>query len=298
LIGVLWLGEKAGGGPYTQEEIEIARATGERLIDTRASAELARRLMALQRERLAESRLLDRRAHRLIHDEVLPELHAALLKLDGGAGEAAQLLSSAHRRLASLLQVMPAQPVSVVTRAGLLPALRALVAEEFAGAFDAVEWVTEAEAEQAAARLPGVAAEVLFYAAREAVRNAARYGRRPEDSAPLRLRVEIRQVGALQVVITDDGAGITPGRLSPYPPERPALGAERRGSEWGAEPAANGESAREAGGHGLALHQALLAVLGGTLAVESEPGRFTRVWLRLPLTAPPWPEQPPRQPAL
>ena len=41
------VGDKRDGGLYTQEEIEIARATGERLIDTRASAEMARRLMAL-----------------------------------------------------------------------------------------------------------------------------------------------------------------------------------------------------------------------------------------------------------
>ena len=59
LIGVLTLGEKSDGGVYSQEEIEIARASGERLIDTRASAELARRLMALQRQRVAETQLLD-----------------------------------------------------------------------------------------------------------------------------------------------------------------------------------------------------------------------------------------------
>ena len=40
LIGVLLLGEKRDGGLYTQEEIEIARASGERLIDTQASAEM------------------------------------------------------------------------------------------------------------------------------------------------------------------------------------------------------------------------------------------------------------------
>ena len=52
LIGVLLLGEKRNGSLYTQEEIEIARASGERLIDMQASAELAQRLMSLQRQRL------------------------------------------------------------------------------------------------------------------------------------------------------------------------------------------------------------------------------------------------------
>ncbi len=72
LIGVLLLGEKRDGGLYTQEEVEIARAGGERLIDTQASAEMARRLMALQRQRLAESQVVDRRARRVLHDDVLP----------------------------------------------------------------------------------------------------------------------------------------------------------------------------------------------------------------------------------
>ena len=41
LIGLFLLGPKRGNGLYTQEDIEIARASGERLIDTRASAEIA-----------------------------------------------------------------------------------------------------------------------------------------------------------------------------------------------------------------------------------------------------------------
>src|SRR5690242_21432905 len=49
LIGVMLLGEKGDGGLYAQEEIEISRATGERLIDTQASAQMAQRLMLLQR---------------------------------------------------------------------------------------------------------------------------------------------------------------------------------------------------------------------------------------------------------
>jgi hypothetical protein len=81
LIGVLLLGEKGDEGLYTQEEIEIARATGERLIDTQASAEMARRLTALQRQRLAESQVLDRRTRRALHDDVLPRLHTAMLML-------------------------------------------------------------------------------------------------------------------------------------------------------------------------------------------------------------------------
>ena len=38
----------------------------------------------------------------------------------------------------------------------------------------------------------------------------------------------------------------------------------------------------ETGGQGLALHRAMMAVIGGELRVESEAGKFTKVTLRLP----------------
>src|SRR5439155_7564577 len=112
-VGTLLLGDKRDGGIYTREEMELARAAGERLLDLRAGAELARRLVALQRQRLAEGQVLDRRARRLIHDDVLPRLHAALLALvaletrEPEAGEALGLLSEAHRALAGLLRELP-----------------------------------------------------------------------------------------------------------------------------------------------------------------------------------------------
>lgn len=81
LIGALLIGEKVDGGLYTQEEIEIARASGERLIDMQAGAEMARRLMSVQRQRLVESQVLDAQTRRVLHDDVLPGLHAVLLSL-------------------------------------------------------------------------------------------------------------------------------------------------------------------------------------------------------------------------
>src|SRR5215213_6133191 len=144
LIGVLLLGDKRDGGLYTQEEIEIARATGERLIDTRASAEMARRLMTLQRQRLAESQVVDRRTRRVLHDDVLPQLHTVMLMLgtgDWGLGteggdpnpqspvlnrsaEVVELLSNAHRQIANLLHAMPATAAPELARLGLIDALR------------------------------------------------------------------------------------------------------------------------------------------------------------------------------
>jgi signal transduction histidine kinase len=97
-------------------------------------------------------------------------------------------------------------------------------------------------------------AGVLFYAACEIIRNAARYGR-PADR-PLNLRIGIEWQDGAEIAIEDDGVGLEGGRTSD-----------------------------EGSGQGLALHSTMLAVIGGTLTVESVPNAYTRVTLRLPQTA-------------
>jgi signal transduction histidine kinase len=260
LIGALLLGEKRDGGLYTQEEMEVARAAGERLLDTRASAELARRLMTLQRQRLVESQVLDRQTRRVLHDDVLPRLHAAMLALaagqDGGsAPEAMALLGEAHRDVADLLRELPSAAAPDLTRLGLVGALRQLVAGELADAFDAVTWRVDADAEATAATLSPPAAQALFGAAREAIRNAARHGR-SEAGRPLRLVVGVDCRDGLRIVVEDDGAG--PGE---------------------ARPRAQGS------GQGLALHGTMMAIVGGSLTVEGPPGGGTRVVVTLPMAA-------------
>jgi hypothetical protein len=311
LIGLLLLGEKSGGGLYTQEEIDIARAGAERLIDTLASAELARRLVVLQRQRLAESLVLDHLTRRVLHDDVLPQLHAAMLHLDamlhlhaldgngGGtlsapAGEAVRLLSSAHAQLSQLLRDLPAAPEPEVARLGLIDALRRLAAGEFARVFDTITWQVDSRAEEKAQHLPPLAAEVLFYAAREAMRNAARHGRRDEMGAPLKLLItaawsEARDTApapgshGLSLTVEDNGIGLD-------------TAIQRAGVEPAAAQPANGPkaakgdapSAGSGSGQGLALHATLLAVVGGRLTVASDPGRYTRVVLFLPAEALEW----------
>lgn len=261
LIGVLLLGDKRDGGLYTQEEIEIARATGERLIDTCASAELARRLSALQRQRLAESQVLDRRTRRVLHDEVLPRLHTMILQVADGempaetAGSLQTQLADVHREIANLLHAMPPATAPEVVRLGLIGALRQSIDGEFGDAFDGVSWQIDAAVEQAARGVPPLAAEVCFYAAREVVRNAARYGRNGDAAHALHLKVVAGWRDGLELAIEDDGVGL-------------GAGAAGLGS-----------------GQGLGLHSTLMAVVGGTLTAESQPGAFTRVSLALPQSA-------------
>lgn len=257
LMGLLLLGPKRDGGLYTQEEMEIAAASGERLLDTQASAEVARRLVLLQRQRMAESQVLDRQTRRVLHDDVLPTLHAAILALSNGhgperTGEAVTLLTDAHHNLSDLLREMPHSTLPTLDRRGLLAALRQVVEDEWGQAFSAVRWQVEPETDQKLLAVSPLAAEVLFYAAREAIRNAARHGRRA-DGGPLSLCIRAVWRDGLELYIEDDGVGM------------------------GAVTATDGS-----GGQGLALHSTMMAVIGGALVAERRAPGGSRVILTLP----------------
>lgn len=260
LTGVLLLGNKRDGRLYTQEEMELARATGERLIDTQASAEMARRLLALQRERLAESQIVDQRTRRVLHDDVLAHLHTAMLRLSSPqagdpetTAETVKLLGEVHHQIANLLHAMPVTTTRELVRLGLVGALRHVIETELAADFDEVTWQIEPETAPTLQQLSPLAAEVLFCAAREALRNAARYGRSADKSRPLHVKLVLAWREGLHLVIEDDGVGL-----------------------GGVQSAANGS------GHGLALHSTMMTIIGGTLTAESGPSGGTRVTLALP----------------
>ncbi|UCH34917.1 MAG: hypothetical protein JSV65_00745 [Armatimonadota bacterium] len=258
MIGVLCLGEKADGGLYSEEEIEIARASGERLLDTIAGANLAQRLMALQRQRFTEMQVLDQQSRRALHDEVLPALHAAMLGLgnhgaaEAGAGALAQL-TEVHRRISALLREMPAGLASQVAELGLVAAVRRMVETEFAHEFDRITWQVEPEAEERVRALPPVTGDVIFYAAKEIVRNAARHGRGGTLERQLNLSISAAWRDGLEMRIADDGIGL-----------------------------AAASEAQPAEGHGLALHGTMMAVIGGSLVTETKPGAGAAVTLFLP----------------
>jgi signal transduction histidine kinase len=248
------------GGLYTQEEIEFARAAAERLIDMQASAEIGQRLMALQRRQLAESQVLDRQARRALHDDILPRLHTAMLLLDqppnqspGNAAQALELLSEVHHAIADLLHDMPAASAPEVARRGLRGALEQVIEGELRGAFEQVDWQVAPANESSLEHLPPLAGEVMFYAAREVMRNAARHASDGNVGNGLHLSIKIDCQEGLEIVIEDNGRGTA------------------------------GQSSKAGGsGQGLALHSTMLAVLGGSLVLDSSPGAATRVRLYLP----------------
>lgn len=263
ITGILLLGEKRSGGIYSQEEIEIARASIERLTDILASAELSRRLIMLQRQRMVESELLDRQARRVLHDEVLPCLHAALLKLGDfsqndtwNLNDVTELLSDAHRQISDLLLELPKISTPELVRLGMVPALQQVIQREFPNDFGQVIWIVEPDAEKHLHDLPPLAAEVIYFAAREVIRNSARHAHSKENGGALRLKNQFTWENGLKIQIEDNGVGLSLG-----------------------------ETETDGTGQGLALHSTMMAVINGSLSVESIPGEFTRVVLYLPEAA-------------
>jgi signal transduction histidine kinase len=259
LTGLLVLGPKAEGGLYSHEDIETARASGERLLDTVAVVNLAQRLMALQRQRFVETQVLDQQSRRTLHDDILPSLHAAILQLSSApveaenTAEALKQLAEVHRRASELLREMPAGRASRVEELGLLGALRDMVETEFSHDFDEVAWIVDPRAEERARSLPALTGDVVYYAAKEVIRNSARHGRGDERDRPLRLEVGAAWSEGLDLHISDNGVGVA------------AATDEQIGA-----------------GQGLALHSAMLAVIGGSLLKESKPDAGAAVTLFLP----------------
>ena len=72
--------------------------------------------MMLQRGRLTENRVMDRRTRRTLHDETLPTLHATLLKLGSlprhnpAVREAIQALTAVHQQVADLIYTVGGVP--------------------------------------------------------------------------------------------------------------------------------------------------------------------------------------------
>jgi signal transduction histidine kinase len=263
LSGVLLLGEKSDQGLYTQEEIEIARVISERLIDTHASAEMSRRLMEIQRQRLAQSQIIDQKTRRVLHDDILPDIQAALIALsgesvngNGRANHALTLMTEAHKQISDLLHDMPTTTAPEVARLGFITAFQRIVENDFATVFDAVHWEISPEAEAAAKTLPTLTAEVVFYAVREVVRNAAKHGRGAKGERPLTLTITMQYTDQLSITITDDGVGM-------------------------------GNSETSGSGQGLSLHSTMMAVVGGEVVVDTAVHQFTRVTLNVPITPAP-----------
>lgn len=258
LNGVLILGPKSSGNPYTEEEMELARAGCERILDALASVELAYLTLDVLRQRLAQARVLEGQGRRLLHDEILPQIHTAMITLSSSETStpeveaALETLAKAHHQIADLMHEMPLSVPDRLAHQGLLPALRALLEQDFAVDFEGTIWESTDEAEEAARNLPLFVSEVLYFATRELLRNAARHGRGGDSGRALRVSLRVTAEKGLSIAVIDDGAGLH------YSTE--ASGARS----------------------GLRFHNAMLTAVGGTLSVTPSGAGGTRGVLHLP----------------
>jgi signal transduction histidine kinase len=217
--------------------------------------------MSLLRRRIAEVKVLGAQNRRILHDDVLPQLHTAILRLEVcGDPEAVAALASAHKTLSAMVRQMGTAAPERLEREGLVVALRRTLEHDFRNVFENVEWrVTGSAAKHVARDVPPFVGEVVFAATQEAIRNAARHARGEDAVRPLRLTIEMEWLEGLWLVVRDDGVGVQQGTTHYQ-------------DDGGT-------------GSGLLFHSTMLAVVGGRMRVESAAGRGTSVIIVVPESA-------------
>ncbi len=285
LVAMLYLGPREDGGAFTDEDMNLAHACGQRILDALGDHEAMQAVAGLLRRRIVDVKLLGAQQRRILHDDILPQMHLALLHLEtlrsfihsdslpspqeevntSSPGqvlnEAVDMISDAHRRLAALMRATAPGAPHRLERDGLMDAICAMLQQDFQHAFDEVEWcVSEETAHCIDEVTPPAIAELIFAAVQEALRNAARHARGTDVHRRLRLTLKANcsQPGSqpepnLEVVVADDGVGII-----------------------------SASSSTTGTGGGLLTHSALLAIAGGSLTVKSAPGEGVTVRIVLP----------------
>jgi signal transduction histidine kinase len=271
LVATLYLGPRQDGGTFTREDMNLALACGQRILDTIGDHEAMQAVAGLLRRRIVDVKLLGAQQRRLLHDEILPQMHLALLHLETlrsltPAGEtrtpagrpaleeAIEIISDAHRRLAAMMRATAPGAPYRLEREGLMQAIHTMIEQDFQNAFDEVVWqVTEETAARIDEVTPPAIAELIFAAVQEALRNAARHARGSDVHRRLRLTLQARCGPDLEVTVADDGVGI-----------------------------AAADTATSGTGGGLLTHSALLAIAGGSLTIHSAPDEGVTVRIYLP----------------
>ncbi|HEX7556116.1 MAG TPA: ATP-binding protein, partial [Leptolinea sp.] len=253
LEGWLFIGERKNGGFYRMEEIKIARAAAERLMDIQTAAEVAHRLVVLQRKQQIETRLLDQKARQVLHDEILPLLHTALLT--DPKSPAAGQITLAHQQISQLLREAPPPPPAEIASKGLFAALKKIAQDEADFLQANLIFEIDLRVEAAGMLLAAEAAETVFYAVRECLRNIQRHTL-IEEGKPIKISISASLNGVLQIIIENNGAASD----------------------------VNEEDQPVSSGQGLALHNALLTAFGGGLRMEHLENEITRVSISLPIS--------------
>jgi two-component sensor histidine kinase len=277
LVATLYLGPREDGGAFTDEDMNLAHACGQRILDTLGDHEAMQAVAGLLRRRIIDVKLLGAQQRRVLHDEILPQMHLALLRLEtlrslpgtkeksvSGEAELTQAvdetiarITDAHRRLAAMMRATAPSAPHRLESDGMIYAIRTMLDQDFQHSFDEVEWrVSDETAAYIDEVTPPAIAELIFAAVQEALRNAARHARGSDVHRRLRLIFKAswnKSDNSLEVIVADDGVGI-----------------------------ASASSSTTGTGGGLLTHSALLAIAGGSLTIKSSPGEGVTVRILLP----------------
>jgi signal transduction histidine kinase len=272
-VATLYLGPRHDGAVFSDEDMDLAHACGQRILDTLRDHEAMQAVAALLRRRNVDVKLLSAQHRRVLHDELLPQMHLALLRLEtvgrfvtdehepiasgeaqAALNEAIEQISDTHRRLAAMMRATTPSAPHRLERDGMMHAIHTMITNDFQQAFDEIEWrVSEETAQRIDEIVPPALAELIFAAVQEALRNAARHGRGTDVHRRLCLILKASLSTHLEITVADDGVGIT-----------------------------SASSSTTGTGGGLLTHSALLAIAGGSLTVKSAPGEGVSVRILLP----------------
>src|SRR5579885_3308630 len=267
-VARLYLGPRQDGSIFTDEDMDLAHACGQRILDTLRDHEAMLAVAGLLRRRIVDVKLLGAQQRRVLHDEILPQMHLALLRLETlrpvitdhqrqpaqALDDTIEIISDAHRRLAAMMRTTTTGAPHRLERDGMMHAIHTMMNHDFQQAFDEIEWmVSEETARHIDELVPPAVAELIFAAVQEALRNAARHARGSDVHRRLHVMVKATCNPHLEIIVADDGVGI---------------GAAI--------------SATTGTGGGLLTHSALLAIAGGSLTVKSVPGEGATVRIFLP----------------
>lgn len=289
VVALLYLGPRHDGSVFTEEDMDLAHACVQRILDTLRDHEAMQAVAGLLRRRIVDVKLLGAQHRRILHDEVLPQMHLALLRLETlrsslnqstvstrtsgsietlerpeclpsqreALDDAVRIISDAHRGLAAMMRATAPGAPHRLERDGMLHAIHTMLRQDFQQAFDEVQWeISEETMCHIDEMVPPALAELVFAAVQEAFRNAARHGRGSDLHRQLCLTVHASYAPHLEILVNDDGVGI--GAAS---------------------------STTTGTGGGLLTHSALLAIAGGSLTVKSSPGGGVTVRIFLPAEA-------------
>jgi signal transduction histidine kinase len=283
LVAKFYLGPREDRAVFTNEDMDLALVCGQRILSTLRDHEAMLAVADLLRRRIVDVKLLGAQQRRVLHDEILPLLHLALLRLETvrpftvpdeqkateeaenetqirvekSLNEAITGISGAHRQLAAMMRAMSVGAPHRLERDGLMYAIRKMLEQDFQQSFDVVEWRVTSETAQRIDELVSPAiAELIFAAVQEALRNAARHARGSDVHRRITLTVEASCDTDLVVSVYDNGIGII------------SLNSATTGT-----------------GGGLLTHSALLAIAGGSLLVKTMVGGGVSVRIALPIAA-------------